>query len=174
MGSLSFRLSTYEDFPFYKSLLSDPVWILNSGFREEDFCTQEQLMGFISKRCEEDLKGIVVDEKKHEDIGFCHFKFLGAEKYEICGGVRANLLDKGYGVQSFVYCIDYLFKNRECQELYSIVYEANSRSRKLDLSVGFCESNYLYYDIRKFNVYKLTPDSFYKNPFTKYIINRYQ
>lgn len=173
MGFLSFRLSTEKDLPFYQALLNDPEWINNSGLRTEDFCTEDKILHFITKQAEEDIKGIVVKTTDKEDIGFCHFKYLGSERYDITGGIKTSLLNKGYGLYSFVYCIDYLFRNRPCKELQSIVYELNSRSKKMDLSVGFLESDSLYYDIRKFIVYVLTPDNFYNNPFTQYILKRY-
>jgi len=172
MGFLSFRLSTEKDIPFYESLFKDSDWILDSGFRQEDFHTKAQLLNFISKHKKEDVKGIVYDLNNNHDIGFCHFKYLENGKYEICGGIRKELLDKGYGIHSFVFCINYLFQNYDCSELHSVVYEFNNRSRKMDVKTGFVESGFLFYDTRKFFVYVLTPSAFYNCSFVNLILNR--
>lgn len=172
MKALSYRLSTASDIPFYESLLNDTEWIHDSGFRKEDFQTKAQILNFLSAHSDKDLKGIVYDVSKNEDLGFCHFKYIGSDKYEIAGGIKKEILNKGYGVYCFVYCIDYLFNNRECKELHSVVYEYNVRSSKMNMKTGFYESGDLYYDVRKFNVHILTPTAFYDNAFTNYILSR--
>lgn len=172
MNALLFRRSTESDIPFYESLLNDTEWIYNSGFRKEDFQSKNQIINFISTHNDKDLKGIVVNATNNEDIGFCHFKYLGSDKYEITGGIKKEILNKGYGVYCFVYCIDYLFNNRICTEIQSVVYEFNMRSKKINLKTGFTVSKSLYYDVRKFDINILTPKNFYDNLFTKYILSK--
>jgi RimJ/RimL family protein N-acetyltransferase len=172
MSVLLFRPSTIKDMPFYESVLRDSEWIDNSGFRKKDFSTEEQLTKFITNQCKEDFKGVVVNER-NEYISFCHFKYLGDKKYEICGGVRKDLLDKGFGIISIVFCVDQLFKNRECEEIQSVILESNTRSRRMNTSVGFSEIGVQYYDVRKFIVHTLTPEVFYDNRFARHIAKRF-
>lgn len=171
MSSLSFRSSAIEDLPFYESILSDPEWIDNSGFRMEDFCTEEQRIKFITCHNPNDLKGVVINEQ-NEYISFCHFKYLGDKRYEICGGVDKHLLNKGFGMLSIVFCIDHLFKSRNCEEVLSVILETNRRSRRINTGVGFVEVGTKYYDVRKFIVHRLTSDAFYNNRITKQIAKR--
>ncbi len=163
------RNSQASDLSFYNSMLRNDAWIHESGFSSDDFVTDQQVLEFMTPHHPLDLKGIATRCDGYQ-IGFVHFKLSRAGQVEICGGVKPKILNRGLGFLSFVFSIDFYFKTYPCDEIYSTVYQHNERSRKMHLKVGFAHTGIVTYDVRDFDVFILSRQSFYSNSFVNLIL----
>ncbi|MBQ9174619.1 MAG: GNAT family N-acetyltransferase [Bacteroidales bacterium] len=169
---ISVRPVTEEDIGFYASLFRNPEWMAGSGFRLEDFRTDEQLLRFMKCHHPLDLKLVIRNNSIGKDISFCHFKHVGENDLELSGGVIPELLGRGFGLYLLVLCLDYAFRIRKPDLIHSHVMESNSRSYRMHEKTGFRIVRSFRYDVRLFNDYAVSAEQFYSVPFNRYCLER--
>ena len=161
------RNASPDDISFYASMLRDKEWMNNSGFRVEDFITNEKILQFIRLNNNWDIKWVVINRSTDKSFGFCHFKQINNRRAETIGGIIKPLMNTIVSVSSYVQCIDWYFHLNRCQELLSVIYEKNTRSIKLNQSLGFFVEGERYYDTRHFYELILIKEKFYQSDVTK-------
>lgn len=164
------RNASSDDIPFYASMLRDKEWMNNSGFRIDDFLTDERILQYVCLNNNWDVKWIVINRNNNMLIGFCHFKQLDNHRAETIGGIIKPLMNTIVGIYSYAQCIDWYFRLNYCQELISVIYEKNTRSIKMNQSLGFKIAGERYYDIRHFYELILVKENFYQSNITKRFI----
>ena len=170
---LSFRPNSPDDLALYASFFRNEDWLYNSGFRRDDFQTDEQLLRFMECHHPTELKGVVYETKTGTDIGIAHFKHIGENDLELTGGIRPDLLNSGLGLLASVVALDQAFKCRSFCAIRTVIYQQNTRSARINRKMGFLKSGrVIQYDVRLFDEYILTREAFYGNDFNRNYLRR--
>ncbi|MDR2385458.1 MAG: hypothetical protein LBD80_07365, partial [Tannerella sp.] len=78
------------------------------------------------------------------------------------GGIRYDLIGRGYGIHSAIQSIHYYFQSRTISQISAFVLENNSYSRRLNNAIGFKEMGEKYKNGMKYIVLELYKEDFYK------------
>lgn len=164
MMCFSFRRTSIKDIDFYTEC-----------FRNEEF----QYMLYYNNpvninRMEhylvdngKDLKfiGYIKGENGcQKEVGFAHFYYKEDNSYTYVGGIHPKFFNHGYGVYASVAMLSLLYDLNPSVKISTGIYKHNSRSLKVDLSIGFIITN----ETDDKWLLKLTPDGF-NNDFVKHI-----
>ncbi|MDR1984894.1 MAG: GNAT family N-acetyltransferase [Prevotellaceae bacterium] len=159
---LDFKHSEESDIPFYAALLRNKEWLSIGGFSYSDFETNSHIANYIKCRNKEDMKFVILLRRTSEKIAFCHFKKITDDSVEYFGGVRYDLINKGYGIHAAIQSIDYFYKTHSISRIKAVVLHTNYKSIRLDRAIGFIDICEKYINGKRYIVLELTKERFYK------------
>jgi RimJ/RimL family protein N-acetyltransferase len=159
-----FKKSDKNDIPFYAKLLRNKEWLSSGGFSRPDyFETDDDIANYIKHIHKDDMKCVVKFEETNETIAFCHFSKAKDGYIEYYGGVRYDLINKGYGVYAAICIIDYYYNSHNKISLIKAnVIETNSRSLRLHEAIGFQRIGEKFINHNRYSVLELKKENFYK------------
>lgn len=139
MSKLHIRNFDSTDLPFYTNCLLNQQWRLLYGEAEEP----DDLSEFINRKTQGYpyvRRYIILKYGTNEKIGFALVDFMegGFQECIFAGGVKPDLIGKGYGVKCSIIFCQYIFQHFTSVNTIYSDYQ-NIFSQKILLRIGFIE-----------------------------------
>ena len=165
------REATLTDLPLYAQLLRNDDWLTNTGFRADEFASDAQIGRFIQKENPGDVRWVCYHGGKGF-VAFIHFNVVSDDCAITIGGILPHLLNSGWGIKYYAWCTDLFFKFGNRRVLRSNVLQANIRSCKMNLALGYELVSLKTLGSLKFDVYETDRERFYNAPLVMRILKQ--